>query len=116
MWEVDLPPLSCGVFLPLPPLQVFLLLVAGHVPLLLPSLAGLFIYSSMKDFPSTPFGAWAPHPLCYVSFLLLLLIIQSGNGMGVLLVSPFNMEWKKTVTQVTPETPAHPCLLRHYSQ
>jgi hypothetical protein len=34
-------PLSCGVFLPLPPLQAFLLLVAGRVPLLLPSLAGL---------------------------------------------------------------------------
>jgi hypothetical protein len=23
---------------------------------------------------------------------------------------------QKTVTQVTPEAPAHPCLLRHYSQ
>jgi hypothetical protein len=34
-------PLSCGVFLPLPLLQVFPLLVAGHVPLFLPSPAGL---------------------------------------------------------------------------
>jgi hypothetical protein len=40
-WEVGLPPLSCGVFLPLPLLQAFLLLVAGHVLPLLPSPACL---------------------------------------------------------------------------
>jgi hypothetical protein len=34
-------PVSCGVFLPLPLLQAFLLLIAGHVLLLLPSSAGL---------------------------------------------------------------------------
>jgi hypothetical protein len=45
-------PLSCGVFLPPPLLQAFLLLVAGWVLLLLPSLAHLFIYSSRRDFPS----------------------------------------------------------------
>jgi hypothetical protein len=39
-WEVGLL-LSCGVFLPLPLLQAFRLLVAGHVPPLLPSPAGL---------------------------------------------------------------------------
>jgi hypothetical protein len=42
-------PLSCGVFLPPPLLQTFLLLVAGRVPPLLLSLAALFIYSSMRD-------------------------------------------------------------------
>jgi hypothetical protein len=39
-------PLSCGVFLPLPLLQAFPLLIAGHVLPLLPSLAILFVYSS----------------------------------------------------------------------
>jgi hypothetical protein len=47
--------LSCGVFLPPPLLQAFLLLVAGHVLPLLPSPAGLFIYSSLRDFPSCLF-------------------------------------------------------------
>jgi hypothetical protein len=45
-WEVGLPPLSCGVFLPPPLLQAFPLLVAGWVLPLLPSPASLFIYSS----------------------------------------------------------------------
>jgi hypothetical protein len=46
-------PLSCGVFLPLPLLQAFPLLVAGRVPPLLPSPAqpSLFIYSSVRDSP-----------------------------------------------------------------
>jgi hypothetical protein len=108
--------LSCGIFLPPPLLQAFPLLIAGHVPLLLPSPAGLFIYSSrgkwvfpplLCSFPPTATftsfpapGCWAcaaapafssqlvrispspssalrvSRPLCYVSFLLLLLIIQ----------------------------------------
>jgi hypothetical protein len=41
MWEVGLPPFSCGVFLPLPLSQALLLLIAGRVLLLLPSPAGL---------------------------------------------------------------------------
>jgi hypothetical protein len=51
-------PLSCGVFLPPPLSQAFLLLVAGRVPPLPPSPArpGLFIYSSGKDIPSPTFG------------------------------------------------------------
>jgi hypothetical protein len=54
-------PSSRGVFLPLPLLQAFLLLIAGHVPLLLPSLGGLFIYSSRGKwaFPSL---LWSFHP------------------------------------------------------
>jgi hypothetical protein len=47
-------PHSCGVFLPLPLLQAFPLLIAGRVLLLLPSLASLFIYSSRRNFPSPP--------------------------------------------------------------
>jgi hypothetical protein len=47
-------PLSCGVFLLPPLLQAFPLLVSGHVLPLLPSLAGLFVYSSMRDCPSPP--------------------------------------------------------------
>jgi hypothetical protein len=65
-------PPSCGVFLPLPLLQAFPLLVAGRVPPLLPSPASLFIYSSRRDFP-LPSVLRAPHPLCYMSLLLLLI-------------------------------------------
>jgi hypothetical protein len=43
---------------------------------LLPSPAGLFIYNSMRDFPSLFFGAQGTPPSLLVSFLLLLLIIQ----------------------------------------
>jgi hypothetical protein len=67
-------PLSCGVFL-LPPLsQAFLLLVAGHGPPLLPSVArpGQFC----EGFPSPTSALSAPHPLCYMSLLFLLLITQ----------------------------------------
>jgi hypothetical protein len=61
-------PLSCGVFLPLPLLQAFPLLVAGRVLLLLPSLAGLFIYSSGRDFSSPPL--WnSVHPALFVTCL-----------------------------------------------
>jgi hypothetical protein len=52
MWEVGLPPSPVVVFLPPPLLQAFPLLVAGRVPLLLPSPAGLFIHSSVGDCPT----------------------------------------------------------------
>jgi hypothetical protein len=55
-------PFSCGVFLLLPLLQAFLFLVAGRVLPLLPSPAGLFIYSSVGDCPSSPFGAQGSPP------------------------------------------------------
>jgi hypothetical protein len=79
-------PLSCGVFLPPPLLQAFPLLVVGHVPILLSSPASLFIYRSMRDSPPLPLVLRVPCPLCYVSFLLLLLIIQFfslGGGWSV---------------------------------
>jgi hypothetical protein len=69
-------PLFCGVFLPLPLLQAFSLLVAGCVLPLLPSPAGLFIYSFVRDSLPPASVLRVPCPLCYVSFLLLLLIIQ----------------------------------------
>jgi hypothetical protein len=72
-------PLSCVVFLLLPLSQAFPLLVAGHTPPLLPSLArpNLFIYSSWRDSPLRPSSVLrAPHPLCYVSLLFLMLITQ----------------------------------------
>jgi hypothetical protein len=65
-------PLSCGVFLPPPLLQAFPLLVTGLVPPLLPSPAGLLWGIS----PPRSLALRVPRPLCYVSFLLLLLIIQ----------------------------------------
>jgi hypothetical protein len=51
-------PLSCGVFLPPPLSQAFLLLVAGRTLLLPPSPArpNLFIYSSVRDSPPPLFG------------------------------------------------------------
>jgi hypothetical protein len=64
-------PLSCGVFLPLTLLQAFLLLVAMCVQPLLPSPAGLWGTS-----PHSFFSTQEPHPLCYVSLLFLLLILQ----------------------------------------
>jgi hypothetical protein len=60
-------PLSCGVFLPLLLLLAFPLLVAGRVLLLLPSPAGLFIYSSMRDFP--PPLHCSGHPAIFVMCL-----------------------------------------------
>jgi hypothetical protein len=69
----DTSPPSCRVFLPLPLLQAFQLLVAGQVPLLLPSPHGLFIYSSVRDCSSPASVLWAPRPLCYVSFFIVLL-------------------------------------------
>jgi hypothetical protein len=66
-------PLSCGVFLPPPLLQAFPLLVAGHVP------GEALAFSSqlvVRDFPSPSSALRVPCLVCYMSFLLLLLIIQ----------------------------------------
>jgi hypothetical protein len=65
-------PLSCGVFLPPPCLQAFPHLVAGRVLLLLPSLAGLFIYSPVRDCPSPSlFEAQGAQPsLLHVFFVV----------------------------------------------
>jgi hypothetical protein len=72
-------PLSCGVFLPPPLLQAFLLLVAG---------CAFSIRLAVRDFPFPPSALRVPHPLCHVSFFLLLLIIQFlffslGGGQSV---------------------------------
>jgi hypothetical protein len=75
-WEVVFPLLLWSFPPSWPLLQAFPLLVAGHVPLLLPSLAGLFIYSSVRGCPSPPSALSVPHPLCYLSLLFLLLITQ----------------------------------------
>jgi hypothetical protein len=69
-------PLSCGVFLPPPLSQTFLLLVAGHMPQVPPSLAWLVYLQFQERFSSPPSVLRAPHPLCYVCLLFLLLIIQ----------------------------------------
>jgi hypothetical protein len=71
--------LSSGAFLTQPLLKAFPLLVAGRVLPLLPSLAGLFIYSSVRDLPFPPL--WhSGHPALFATclFLLLLFIIQFG--------------------------------------
>jgi uncharacterized membrane protein YqaE (UPF0057 family) len=67
--------LSCGVFLPPPLLQVFLLqgCWAGAAN---PAFSGQLVYLQFSEqLPLLPSSAlWAPCPLCYVSFLLLLFI------------------------------------------
>jgi hypothetical protein len=83
-------PLSCGVYLPLPLLQAFLLLIARWVPPLLPSLASpacLFIVP-WEIAPPSPLALRVPHPLCYMSFLLLFIIqffslFSLGGGRSV---------------------------------
>jgi hypothetical protein len=71
-------PLCCGVFLPPPLSQAFLLLVAGRAPApagASPGLACLFtVPGRIPLAPSSELRA--PHPLCHVSFLFLLLITQ----------------------------------------
>jgi hypothetical protein len=72
MWEVSLSPLSSGAFLPLPLLQAFPLLVAGWVLPLLPSLAGVFVYSSMRYSPPPLFSTQgAPPSLLHVFFVVI---------------------------------------------
>jgi hypothetical protein len=73
-------PLFCGVFLPVPLSQAFLLLVAGRAPRPTPdgdswAWPGLFIYSSRKDSfpPSLRSGCPTLFPTClYCSYCLLL--------------------------------------------
>jgi hypothetical protein len=62
-------PPSCGVFLPPLPLQVFLLLIAGHVLVLLP--AGMFVYSSPGRWVFPPLLWSFPPSSTLTSFLLL---------------------------------------------
>jgi hypothetical protein len=62
-------PLSCGVFLSLPLLQAFPNLFAGHVPLLLPSPAGLL--SGISPVPLQCSG----YPTQFATFFLVLLLI-----------------------------------------
>jgi hypothetical protein len=69
-------PLSCRVFLPPRLLQAFPLLVAGQGPPLLPSPASLFIYCSMRDFPSLPL--WCPgFPALFATCLFFVVAIYS---------------------------------------
>jgi hypothetical protein len=89
-WKVGLPPLSCGVFLPLPLSQAFQLLVAGRAPLLLPSLTrpSLFIYSSRKDSPPPFFGAQCTPPSLHCVFIVLIAyysvsLFSPGGGRSV---------------------------------
>jgi hypothetical protein len=66
-------PLSCGVFLPPPLSQAFLLLVAGRTPPLLPSpaRADLFIYNSGRDSPPRLFGTQDAPPSLLCVFIVL---------------------------------------------
>jgi hypothetical protein len=73
-WEVGLPPLFCGVFLPPLLLQAFLFLVFGQVLRLLPSPASLFIYSSVRDSP--PSVLRVPHLFALCLFCCYCLLLR----------------------------------------
>jgi hypothetical protein len=65
-------PLSCGVFFPPPLLQAFPLLIAGRVPLFLPSLSWLVYLQFCEGFLSPTFGAQdAPSSLLHVFFVVI---------------------------------------------
>jgi hypothetical protein len=66
--------------------------VAGRVLQLLPSPAGLFIYSSMRECPPPLSGAQGTRPLCYMSFFfsavcllfsLVFFLFSLGRGQSV---------------------------------
>jgi hypothetical protein len=61
-------PLSCGIFLPPPLLQAFLLLIAGCVPMLLPSPASLFIYRSCGKWVFPPLQCSFPPTATFTRF------------------------------------------------
>jgi hypothetical protein len=75
-------PLSCGVFLPPPLSQAFLLLVAGRMPPLPPEHlqpGPACLLTVLGSIPLPCFLALrAPHPLCNVSLLFLLLFFPWG--------------------------------------
>jgi hypothetical protein len=114
MWEVGLPP-SPVEFSSLLLSQAFLLLVAGRAPPLLPSPArpGLFIYSSGRDSPRPPSVLRAPHCLCYMSLLFLLLLSFSFfPGWGLVCPGGYadlaqGCLWKY---RIPLSTPCGPCL------
>jgi hypothetical protein len=91
-------PLSCGVFFPLPLSQAFPLLVAGHMPPLLPSPArpSLFIYSSGRDFLPPLFIAQGAPPSLLCVFIVLIVyysvsLFSPGEGLsaqGAMLIWP----------------------------
>jgi hypothetical protein len=82
-------PLSCVVFLPPPLLQAFLLLVAGWSLPLMPSPAGVFIYSSRGKWAFLPScGVFLPSPLLQTFLLLVagwvpLLLLPSLAGLFI---------------------------------
>jgi hypothetical protein len=91
MWEVPLPPFPVGLSSHSHFYKVSCSKVSGQVLPLLPSLAGLFIYSSVRDFPSPPLVLRAPLPLCYVSFFVVVVyysvwffsLFSLGGGQSV---------------------------------
>jgi hypothetical protein len=83
-------PLSYGVFLPPPLLQAFLLLFAGHVPWLLPSLAQLVYLQFCEGFPSAPFWCSGCSTLfatclfcCYCLLFSCFFLFSLGGGRSV---------------------------------
>jgi hypothetical protein len=78
-WEVPLPHFPVELFSHSHSFKLSCSKVAGWGLLLLPSLASLFIYSSVMDcLPSLLFGAQGAHPLCYMSFVVVVVVYSVG--------------------------------------
>jgi hypothetical protein len=104
-------PLSCGVFLPLQLSQAFLLLVAGRMPLLLPSLArpSLFIYSSIRDSLPPLFSTQGTSPFLLCVFIVLIAyysvsLFSPGWGQSV---QGAMLIWPRVVCRSTAYRLAH---------
>jgi hypothetical protein len=96
--------LSCGVFLPLPLSQAFLLLVAGR---------GLFIYSSVRDSPPPLFGAQGAPPSLLHVFIVHIAYYSVSlflSGWGSVCPGGY-AEWPRVVCGSTAVPISSPCLL-----
>jgi hypothetical protein len=111
MWEVSLPPSPVGLSSHGHFYKVSHSKVAGWVPPLLPSLADLFIYSSVRDCPSPPFSIQGTPPsllcvffccCCLLFSLFFLFSLVGGQSVqGAMLI------WPRVVCESTTCRLAH---------
>jgi hypothetical protein len=114
MWEVGLPSLSCGVFLPLPLSQAFPLLISGCMPPLRPSPTrpGLFIYSSVRDSPPLLFSTQGTPPSLLHVFIVLIAYysVSLFTPSGGRCLQEAMLLWPSAVCRSTVVPLSSPCL------
>jgi hypothetical protein len=101
-------PFSCGVFLPPPLLEVFLLLVAGRAAT--PAFSSRLVYNSVRGCPSPDFSAQGAPPcllffvvIAYYSVFFFLFSLAGGQSVqGAMLI------WPRIVCGNTMCSLAHP--------